>query len=83
MICFTYLSGVCVAAIFIDDLTLVFGIIAGIAECTTVFILPAVFYLRACSLESTGKLPHQDPLMQGLLEKKGKSQKKRGGSLLT
>ena len=73
----------CTAAIFIEDLTLVFGLIAGIAECTTVFILPAVFYLRACSMENAGKLPHQDPLMQGLLEKKGKSQKKRGGSVVT
>ena len=77
------MAGVCTAAIFIEDLTLVFGVIAGIAECTTVFILPAVFYLQACSMESASKLPHQDPLMQGLLEKKGKSNKKRGGSIPT
>ena len=81
-ICFTYLTGVCVAAILIEDLTLVFGIIAGVAECTTVFILPALFYLQACKMEAAGKLPHQDPLMQGLLEKKKtKVNKKRGGSL--
>ena len=58
LICLLYLTGVCAAAILIEDLTLVFGIIAGIAECTTVFILPAVFYLKACSMESAGKLPH-------------------------
>ena len=58
LICLFYLAGVCAAAILIEDLTLVFGIIAGIAECTTVFILPAVFYLKACSMESAGKLPH-------------------------
>ena len=39
------------AAIFIDDLTLIFGIIAGLAECSTVFILPSIFYLVACSKE--------------------------------
>ena len=62
-VCFAFLAGVCAAAIVIEDLTLVFGIIAGIAECTTVFILPALFYLQACKLEAAGKLPHQDPLM--------------------
>ena len=39
------------SAIFIDDLTLIFGIIAGLAECTTVFILPSVLYLVACRQE--------------------------------
>lgn len=46
---FTYLILVACAAIFIDDLTLIFGIIAGVAECTTVFILPSIFYLVACN----------------------------------
>lgn len=46
-ICFGYLLLVALAAIFIDDLTLIFGIIAGLAECTTVFILPSIFYLVA------------------------------------
>jgi amino acid permease len=48
-IVFVYLALVCGAAIFIDDLTLIFGIIAGLAECSTVFILPSIFYLVACS----------------------------------
>ena len=47
-VCFSYLLIVAMAAIFIDDLTLIFGIIAGLAECTTVFILPSIFYLVAC-----------------------------------
>jgi len=49
--CFAYLLIVALAAIFIDDLTLIFGIIAGLAECTTVFILPSIFYLVACHKE--------------------------------
>ena len=50
-VCFTYLILVSMAAIFIDDLTLIFGIIAGLAECSTVFILPSIFYLVACNME--------------------------------
>jgi len=46
---FTYLTMVVLAAIFIDDLTLIYGIIAGLAECSTVFILPSIFYLVACN----------------------------------
>ena len=82
-VCLTYLAGVCLAAIVIEDLTLVFGIIAGVAECTTVFILPSVFYLQACKMEAARQLPHQDPAMEPLLAKKGKrANKRRGGSLL-
>ena len=47
--CLSYLLVVALAAIFIDDLTLIFGIIAGLAECSTVFILPSIFYLIACN----------------------------------
>ena len=36
-----------VAAILIDDLTLVFGLIAGVSECLIVFILPSIFFLVA------------------------------------
>ena len=49
LIVFSYLTLVVMAAILIDDLTLIFGIIAGLAECTTVFILPSIFYIVACS----------------------------------
>jgi hypothetical protein len=31
----------------IDDLTLIFGILAGVSECIIVFILPSVFYYIA------------------------------------
>ena len=51
VVCFTYLVVVALSAIFIDDLTLIFGIIAGLAECTTVFILPSILYLVACRQE--------------------------------
>lgn len=44
-ICFAFLGFVCFSAIVIEDLTLVFGIIAGVAECTTVFIMPSICYL--------------------------------------
>ena len=53
LVCFIYLIMVSLAAIFIDDLTLIFGIIAGLAECSTVFILPSIFYLVACNKEDT------------------------------
>ena len=49
--CLSYLFLIALAAILIDDLTLVFGIIAGFAECTTVFILPSLFYLIARAKE--------------------------------
>jgi len=50
--CFAYLVLVSLAAIFIDDLTLIFGIIAGLAECAFVFILPSLYYLIACHKEN-------------------------------
>ena len=49
--CFGYLTLIGFAGVFIEDLTLIFGIIAGLAECCTVFLLPSIFYLKACSLE--------------------------------
>lgn len=55
--CFLYLAACATAAILIEDLTLIFGIIAGIAECTTVFILPAIFYLKACRMEDQAVTP--------------------------
>jgi len=35
------------AGVVVDDLTFVFGLISGISECLIIFILPAIFYLRA------------------------------------
>jgi len=46
-VCIGYLLAIMGAAICVDDLTLVFGIISGVAESTTVFILPALFYIIA------------------------------------
>ena len=67
----THLLVVALAAIFIDDLTLIFGIIAGLAECTTVFILPSIFYLVASHREAKQA--------EGLLAKKTL----KGGSQFT
>jgi hypothetical protein len=39
--------GPAAAACMIDDLTLVFGVISGVSECLIIFILPAIFYLKA------------------------------------
>ena len=48
----SYLILCTMGAILINDLTLIFGIIAGLAECSTVFILPSIFYLKACKMVS-------------------------------
>ena len=80
-VCFAYLALVMLAAIFIDDLTLIFGIIAGLAECSAVFILPCVFYLVACHRERKEHEAYQDALLRGLRTKK--PSKKKGGGPLT
>ena len=64
---------VSLSAIFIDDLTLIFGIIAGLAECTTVFILPSILYLVAC---------HQEDKRHAVGSKALHHRKKKGGSIL-
>jgi len=46
-VCFFNLVGSACAAVVIDDLTLVFGVISGVSECLIIFILPAIFYLKA------------------------------------
>ena len=79
LVCFAYLTVVACSAIFIDDLTLIFGIIAGLAECTTVFILPSIFYLVACRQEATLHEAYQTALSTGSpLPKRPRS--KKGGS---
>ena len=62
---FAYLIAVIFASIFIDDLTLIFGIIAGLAECTTVFILPSIFYLVACNTERKEEEAYLRAVRQG------------------
>jgi hypothetical protein len=42
-----YLLLICVTACAVDDLTLVFGFLSGIAECLITFILPSIFYYYA------------------------------------
>ena len=77
-VCFSYLVSVALAAIFIDDLTLIFGIIAGLAECSTVFILPSVFYLIACYSERKAHREYEEKRGAGLSAKRPPS-KKGGG----
>lgn len=46
-----YMGTICAAACFVDDLTLVFGFLSGVAECLITFILPSVFYFKAIQIE--------------------------------
>ena len=79
--CFSYLLIVALAAIFIDDLTLIFGIIAGLAECTTVFILPSCFYLIACSREQKEWVDYETTVASGMPAKRPRN--KKGGGTIT
>jgi len=45
IVTYGFLAAITGLACLIDDLTLVFGIIAGLAESASVFILPSIFYL--------------------------------------
>ena len=76
---FTYLLIVALCAIFIDDLTLIFGIIAGLAECTTVFILPSIFYLIAVRQEKKKHADYELAKQEGRAGKRPPS--KKGGNL--
>ena len=78
--CFGYLLVVALAAIFIDDLTLIFGIIAGLAECTTVFILPSVLYLVACHNERKAWREYETAKQSGSDSVPKKPRSKKGGS---
>ena len=67
---FAYLAALCTSACFIDDLTLVFGVLAGVSECIIVFILPSVFYyisVRKARIEAarTGK---EDEVKRGEMQ---------------
>lgn len=79
---FAYLTTVIFAAIFIDDLTLIFGIIAGLAECTTVFILPSIFYIVASRNERKEEEKYLDAVQAGHLLPR-KSRTRKGGSPCT
>jgi len=69
---------VALAAIFIDDLTLIFGIIAGLAECSTVFILPSVFYLIACYRENNQWENYKSLVALGIPTKRPKTNRRTG-----
>lgn len=81
VLCYSYLAVVSTAAIVIEDLTLIFGIIAGLAECSTVFILPSVFYLIAKHREDKAHREYDEAVArreEGLVAPK----KKKGGSFV-
>ena len=81
VVIFVYLTTVIFAAILIDDLTLIFGIIAGLAECTTVFILPSIFYLIASHKERKEEAEYLAAVQAGKrLPRKPRA--KKGGSPL-
>lgn len=80
---FAYLAFVMAASILIDDLTLIFGIIAGLAECSTVFILPSVFYLIACNTELKQEQAYLQAVKDGKCLPREDSIKRKGGGPLT
>jgi len=43
-------------ACVVDDLTLVFGFLSGVAECLITFILPSVFYFVSLKLDNNSKV---------------------------
>ena len=79
---FIYLILVALAAIFIDDLTLIFGIIAGVAECSTVFILPSIFYLVACNKEDKKHEVYEKLVQAGEATLKDRPHSKKGGKTI-
>ena len=84
-ITYTFLGLTAFLAIIIDDLTLVFGIIAGLAESTSVFILPAILYLRASQIEaerlSETSSSSQAPLLTSDEKGQTQSKQKSGGPM--
>ena len=52
-----YLVAMCLSASMIEDLTLVFGVMAGVSECIIIFILPTTFFFIALGIQkSRGQL---------------------------
>ena len=45
--CTLYIIGIIVCAVFIDDLTLIFGFLGAVSETTLNFIFPGLFFLYA------------------------------------
>ena len=85
MATYGFLALIAFLAICIDDLTLVFGIIAGLAESASVFILPSILYLVASKIEAKRIEEEQaaahQPLLQNDDMKRKISKPKSGGPL--
>jgi ABC-type transport system involved in cytochrome bd biosynthesis fused ATPase/permease subunit len=60
----TFLLAICTVACLVNDLTLVFGIISGVSECLIVFVLPAIFYLKSCKIQSESYQQHKSLSVQ-------------------
>ena len=48
---------ICLTACVVDDLTLVFGFLSGVAECLITFILPSVFWFISLKIEKEQSHP--------------------------
>ena len=87
MATYGFLGLIAFLAICIDDLTLVFGIIAGLAESASVFILPSILYLVASKIEAKRIEDEQaaalQPLLQNDDQKKRKISKPKSGGPMT
>ena len=55
LVSFTYIFITIVISIFVDDLSFIFGMIAGLNLSVLVFILPGVFYIMAMKSENSDK----------------------------
>lgn len=54
-VCLVYITLIVVSAIFIDDLTLVFGLIGAFSETMLNFVFPGLFFLIGSTLLLSNK----------------------------
>lgn len=76
LVTYGFLALIATLSICIDDLTLVFGIIAGLAESGAVFILPSILYLLASRIEAKRLAEEQSSANAPLLEDDAKHQRR-------
>ena len=76
VVTYGFLALIAFLAVCIDDLTLVFGIIAGLAESASVFILPSILYLVASKIEAKRIAEEQSATSQPLLADDSKQRAK-------
>ena len=55
MVCVVYISLIVISAIFIDDLTLVFGLIGAFSETMLNFVFPGLFFLIGSTIMLTSQ----------------------------